>query len=124
MPAPLAAPPDPDADYLDTVAVDPDAPPVGYSLEIDRRLWYAWKRTVRRDRTLYGRLAELLAADARSDGTLVERAAAADAEDVDDRLALLSIRRSAMRASQALGDDPDAAREELTQVLNTLDDRL
>jgi len=120
----LATPPDPDADVLQSVDVDADARPVNYRFEVDRRLWVAWKRTVRRDRHLHDRLAELLLADARSDGSLVERAAAADAEDVDDRLALLSIRRSAMRASQALGDDPDAAREELTQVLNTLDDRL
>jgi len=120
----LATPPDPDADVLASVDVDADARPVNYRFEVDRRLWVAWKRTVRRDRHLHDRLAELLLADARSDGSLVERAAAADAEDVDDRLALLSIRRSAMRASQALGDDPEAAREELTDVLNTLDDRL
>lgn len=120
----LATPPEPDADVLESVDVDDDARPVNYRFEVDRRLWVAWKRTVRRDRHLHDRLAELLLADARSDGSLVERAAAADAEDVDDRLALLSIRRSAMRASQALGDDPEAAREELTTVLNTLDDRL
>jgi hypothetical protein len=120
----LATPPDADAEVLAAVDVDADARPVNYRFEVDRRLWVAWKRTVRRDRHLHDRLAELLLADARSDGNLVERAAAADAEDVDDRLALLSIRRSAMRASQALGDDPEAAREELTTVLNTLDDRL
>jgi len=120
----LATPPDADAEVLAAVDVEPDARPVNYRFEVDRRLWVAWKRTVRRDRHLHDRLAELLAADARTDGDLVERADAADAEDVDDRLALLSIRRSAMRASQAIGDDPEAAREELTAVLNTLDDRL
>jgi hypothetical protein len=96
---------------------------VQYRLEVDRDDWTTWRDTIYpHSKTINDRLVELIDADAERDGELI---ALADAGDTDtDRIALLRIRKAAMRASQEVGDDPEAAREEITTILNTLDDAI
>ena len=119
-----------------------------YDLETPASLWRTWRRTVPRDMTLNRRLVALVAFDVlgrvdAADADHDDTAAALDdnesfpltvatAEGVpnvklgmsDDRLALVQIRKHVMRASQQIGSDPDAAREELREITNLLESAL
>ncbi len=117
-----------------------DAETIEYTLRVTRDDWNAWRQTVPRGTSLRERLTRLLNADARYGGSLIETADGEYGDDLEfrpseglrqaiiehdtDRIALLQIRKAAMRASQEIGDDPDAAREEITTILNVLDDAI
>lgn len=92
-----------------------DADTVTYQLQsVPGDTWRAWKDTVPRSTTLEAALVSLMEAEVHGE---------LDA-DTNDRLALIRIRKLAMRASQQVGDDPDAAREELREITNTIENAI
>ena len=93
---------------------DPDAESVTYQLDVPGDTWRDWKDTVPRSTTLADALVSLMQAEAHGEID----------DDTNDRLALIRIRKLAMRASQQVGDDPDAAREELREITNTIEDAI
>lgn len=119
-----------------------------YQLSTPAELWRTWRRTVPRDMTLNRRLVALVAFDVlgrvNDADTDHSEAVASLADDEafplmvattdgtpnvtlglsDDRLALVQIRKHVMRASQQIGSDPDAAREELREITNLLESAL
>jgi arsenate reductase-like glutaredoxin family protein len=100
---------------------------------MDESAYDRWAETVPRRTPLAERHRQLLEADAEHDGNLIAHAESeagpsieeleqlAERTDDRDRVALIRIRKHAMRASQQLDADPDSAREEITDILNKVD---
>jgi len=100
------------ARLIDAEVIEPDPDTVAYRFEIDEKLWHDWKATLDDDVAIDIQLRALLRREAASDDISGE-----DAE----KIAAIRARKHCMRAMQQVAEQNQAARDEVSEIMQLMD---